>query len=321
MRTTIMLHCLKFSMALAVILSATSLVTANDDEKETKMDRATQKRLSRIWKTQTPVQGFDSIEMFEGMKSGQIEVIIKTKDEANLNLMVKNKSDKPLAIKMPPAFAAVPVMAQGLGGMGMGGGGGMGGMGGGGMGGMGGGGMGGMGGQGTGGGMGGGGGGGGFGGGGGGMGGMGGGGMGGGGVFNIPPGRMGKVALKTFCLEHGKPNPRPQMKYTIAPIEVLSTDPKVAEMCRMLANDEITQPVAQAAAWNTANGLSWQELLVKNRVELMGGYFERYFSPQQLMMAQQVVRISQLRADERAKQMKDSEKPNYTKSGEYSEAK
>ncbi|MFP6750298.1 MAG: hypothetical protein VB855_01365 [Pirellulaceae bacterium] len=85
------------------------------------------------------------------MKSGQIEVIIKTKDEANVNLMVKNNSDKPLAIIMPPAFAAVPVMAQGLGGMGMGGGGGGmggmggGGMGGGGMGGRGGGGMGGMG--------------------------------------------------------------------------------------------------------------------------------------------------------------------------------
>ena len=281
MRTTNMMKWLKFSMAFVAVLFATSLVTANDDEKETKVDRADQKRLSRVWKTQTPVQGFDSVEMFDGMKSGQIEVIIKTKDEANANLMVKNNSDKPLAIIMPPAFAAVPVMAQGLGG-GMGGG-----MGGGGMGG----------------------------------GGMGGGGMGGGGVFNIPPGRVGKVALKTFCLEHGKPNPRPQMDYTIAPIEVLSSDPKVAEMCRMLANDEITQPVAQAAAWNTANGLSWQQLLVKNRVQLMGGYFERYFSPQQLMMAQQVVRISGLRADERAKQMKDSEKPKYTSSGEYSEAK
>jgi len=320
MRTTNMMQWLKFSMAFIAVLFATSLVTANDDEKETKVDRAEQKRLSRIWKTQTPVQGFDSVEMFDGMKSGQIEVIIKTKDEANANLMVKNNSDKPLAIIMPPAFAAVPVMAQGLGGMGMGGGGGgMGGMGGGGMGG---GGMGGGMGQGTGGGMGGGGGGGGFGGGGGmGGGGMGGMGGGGGGVFNIPPGRVGKVALKTFCLEHGKPNPRPQMDYTIAPIEVLSSDPKVAEMCRMLANDEITQPVAQAAAWNTANGLSWQALLVKNRVQLMGGYFERYFSPQQLMMAQQVVRISGLRADERAKQMKDSEKPKYTSSGKYSEAK
>ena len=325
MRTTNMLTWLKFSMAFVAVVSVASLLTANDDEKAAKVDRAEQKRLSRVWKTQTPVQGFDSVEMFAGMKSGQIEVIVKTKDEANLNVMVKNKTDKPLAIEMPPAFAAVPVMAQGLGGggMGMGGmggmGGGMGGMGGGGMGGMGG-----MGGQGIGGGMGGGMGGGGMGGmGGGGMGGMGGGmgGMGGGGVFNIPPGRVGKLAIKTFCLEHGKPNPRPAMKYTIAPIETLSTDPKVAEMCRMLANDEITQQVAQAAAWNTANGLSWQELLVKNRVELMGGYFERYFTPQQLMMAQQVVRIAGLRAEERAKYMKDLEMKNYTKSGEYSESK
>ncbi|MCH2179545.1 MAG: hypothetical protein MK106_12155, partial [Mariniblastus sp.] len=152
MRTTNMLTWLKFSMAFVAVVSVASLLTANDDEKAAKVDRAEQKRLSRVWKTQTPVQGFDSVEMFAGMKSGQIEVIVKTKDEANLNVMVKNKTDKPLAIEMPPAFAAVPVMAQGLGcgGMGMGGmgGGGMGGMGGGGMGGMGG-----MGGQGVGGGM------------------------------------------------------------------------------------------------------------------------------------------------------------------------
>ena len=96
-----MLHWLKFSMALVAVISVAASVNANDDEKETKLDRAEQKRLSRIWKTQTPVQGFESVEMFAGMKSGQIEVVIKTKDEANANLMVKNNSDKPLAIEMP----------------------------------------------------------------------------------------------------------------------------------------------------------------------------------------------------------------------------
>ena len=81
MRTSNMFTWLKFSMAFVAVVSVASMLTANDDEKATKVDRAEQKRLSRIWKTQTPVQGFDSVEMFAGMKSGQIEVIIKTKDE------------------------------------------------------------------------------------------------------------------------------------------------------------------------------------------------------------------------------------------------
>ena len=38
MRTTNMMKWLKFSMAFVAVLFATSLVTANDDEKETKVD-------------------------------------------------------------------------------------------------------------------------------------------------------------------------------------------------------------------------------------------------------------------------------------------
>jgi hypothetical protein len=163
--------------------------------------------------------------------------------------------------------------------------------------------------QGVGGGMGGGMGGGGFGGGGMGGGGMGGGGMGGGGgFFNIPPGRVGKTSLKTFCLEEGKPDPRSRIEYRIQPLTDLNSDPKIFEMCRMLANDEIAQPVAQAAAWNVANGLSWQELLFKNRIERMDGSFERYFHPQHLVIAQRVTVASAQRAEARAKWLKEQQK-------------
>jgi hypothetical protein len=53
--------------------------------------------------------------MFAAMESGSIQVVIKTKDSSEANIIVTNKSDKPLSIEMPAAFAAVPVMAQGLG--------------------------------------------------------------------------------------------------------------------------------------------------------------------------------------------------------------
>ena len=143
---------------------------------------------------------------------------------------------------------------------------------------------------------------------GGGGGGLGGGGRGGGGgVFNIPPGKVGKVSLTTVCLEHGKPNPNLKMNYTIAPLSKVTSDKSVEEICRMLASDEVVQPVAQAAAWNITDGLSWQKMLVLNRLERMDGYFERFFTPNQLAFAQRVVAAAGERAEARAKLMKDDD--------------
>ena len=277
MRTS-MTKWIPLTLAVTALLALTSLTNAQETspnakeksaaaklaKQEQKEKRAEKVRTSRIWKTAAPVAGFESAEMFAAMEEGSIEVVIKTVDEKKSNLMVKNTSDKPLAIVMPETFSAVPVMRQGgFGGGGLGGGG----LGGGGL----------------------------------------GGGRGGGGVFNIPPGKVGKLSLTTVCLEHGKPNPRAAMDYEIKPLSAVTTDPKVAEICRMIANDEITQPVAQAASWSITDGLSWQEMLVKNRIERMDGYFERFFSPNQVAFAQQVVAVAAQRAEERREAMKDDD--------------
>ena len=139
----------------------------------------------------------------------------------------------------------------GMGGMGgmMGGGGGQGmggGMGGGGMGGMmGGGGMGGM--------M-----------GGGGMGGMGGGGM--GGMMRIDADVPRKMTVATVCLNHGKADPNPRIKYKLVRLAEVNDSPVIEEFCKALAAGKVSQNTAQAAAWHVANGLSWQELVHKPRV-------------------------------------------------------
>lgn len=317
---TMMSSWMKFSVVVVTAIAVSGFSHAQDAVKtktEKESARAKQvekKRLNTISKTQTPVEGFESIELFEAMAAGEIKVIIRANSAAKSNLIVENTSDKPLAIVMPQAYSAVPVMRQigqiggGLGGGGLGGGG-LGG------GGLGGGGLGGGGQQGIGGGFGGGAGGGGFGGGG--LGGGGFGGGGGGGVFNIPPGRIGRAALKTVCLEEGKPDPKSRIEYRIQPLSELNSDPKIFEMCRMLANDEITQPVAQAAAWNVANGLSWNELLVKNRIERMDGSFERYFHPQHVRLAQQVAVASAQRAEARAKWLKEQESSSSQAKYEY----
>lgn len=224
------------------------------------------------------------VELFEGMAAGTIEVSFIPADSRSANVIIKNKTDKPLTIKLPDAFAGVPVLAQfdgGMGGdMGMGGGGGLGG-GGGGMQGMGGGmggmGMGGMG----------------------GMGGFGGGGFGGmgGGFFNVAPEKSGKMKVTTVCLEHGKTEPSPRVKYTIKPISALTSDPRVIEVCKMVGRGEVRQDVAQAAAWHLADGLSWQELAAKDRVQSRFGNV-KYFSPQVLELAIQMVGVATARSNQ-----------------------
>jgi hypothetical protein len=212
-----------------------------------------------------------SVEMFQAMKDGTIEVKLVPKDSSGGNVLITNKSDKPLTIKLPEAFAGVPVLAQ-AGGRGRGAGG-AGGMGGGMMQGVGGGMGGGMGGM------------------GGGMGGMGGGGMGGGGgggFFNVGPEKVGKIKVMTVCLEHGKQEPNMRVTYDVRPIETVTDKPEVAQLCKMVGNGEVSQNAAQAAVWNIANGLTWEELMNKDKAKHLDGSSEKYFSVQEIQQAHNI---------------------------------
>ena len=64
----------------------------------------------------------ETVELFAAMKSGDIEVKVIPKDSTEAAITIKNKTGKPLTIKVPPALAAVPVQAQFGGGGMMGGG-------------------------------------------------------------------------------------------------------------------------------------------------------------------------------------------------------
>lgn len=121
-----------------------------------------------------------------------------------------------------------------------------------------------------------------MGGGGGGMGGMGGG---GGGMFNVEPAKARKIKVECVCLEHGKPDPNARMKYTIIPLEQFTKDTKVIELCKMLGNGEIPRNAAQAASWHLTDDLNWEELAVKEKLRLSNGYFERYFTPDDIHLA------------------------------------
>ncbi|HEY5313591.1 MAG TPA: hypothetical protein VIK18_13780 [Pirellulales bacterium] len=195
-----------------------------------------------------------SVEMFAGIKAGQIEVKFIPKDSTTGRIFIKNKTDKPLRVALPNAAGAVPILAQmggGMGGMSGGSGGGMQSMG------MGGGGMGG--------------------------GGMGGGGMGGGGgMFNVAPEKVAEIKVPCVCLDHGKAEPRPTATYQLRPIENVTTKTGVRELCGMLG--QIPQRVAQAAAWHLNSGMSWQQLAEKE-IHRADGTSYPYFDPAEINMA------------------------------------
>ena len=216
-----------------------------------------------VSKSLKPAEGHEEVELFAGIADGTVEVQFIPKDATRATVIFKNKTDRPISVRLPSAFAGVPVLAQGIG-AGVGG---MGGMGGG-MGGMGGlGGLGGMG----------------------GMGGM-------GGFMNLAPEKVARVRVGTMCLEHGKEDPNPHIKYEIRPIAEFTDKPEVAELCRMIANDEIPQNVAQAAAWHLMDGLTWEQLAAKDRVRMSNGYAEKWFSYQELVFAQRAVMVASERA-------------------------
>ncbi len=217
------------------------------------------------------------IELFAAMESGEIEVKVFPKDDKGGNITIKNNTDKPLTIKVPEAFAGVPVLAQGLGGCpggGFGGCPGGGGMGGGNQG---------------------------FGGGmmGGGMGGMGMGGMGGmgGGFFNVAPDKVVKAKFAAVCLDHGKEDPNPRIEYKLIPIDEYAKNPAVTEVIKLMLAGKLDQHSAQAAAWHLQNGLSWEELAKKIGVKHLDGSVEAYFSPVNLQRALAATRIAKERAE------------------------
>jgi len=216
------------------------------------------------------------IDVLDAESRGLVTVRYIPNDSRSAQIIVGNLSGRPLSLRMPPAFAGVPVLAQMGGGGGGFGGGGMGGMGGGQMTGGGGGGlnnqgMNGMG-------------------GGGGMGGMGG--MGGGGAFAIPAEKTRVLKVTTVCLEHGKPEPSSRMPYRLAAIESVSTDPALTLVLEALGRGEISQKIAQAAAWHLANGLGWDRLAAE-KIDHAGGVpDEPYFSAGELMAARQVVGLA-----------------------------
>lgn len=208
-----------------------------------------------------------ALALFAAAEAGQIELKVIPKDARQATILISNKSDRPLRIQLPEAFAAVPILAQGD----VAGGGNIGGR----SSGFGGGGI-----QSFGGGFG---------------GGLGGAGF-GGGLFDVASEEVARLKVATICLEHGKRDPKPKIPFQLKPIEAVTSDVRLQEVCKMLGRGEIAQTSAQAAAWHLLAGLSWDELAAKVKVRHLNGEVEHYFNPADLAVAIQATAEATRRA-------------------------
>ena len=217
----------------------------------------------------------EQVELFKAMEDEKIETKLISKSSLEGNLLIENKTDKPLTVKMPPSFVGVHVLPQygddGGGGAGGGGGGAQttgGGAGGGGLGGGAGGGYGAA-------------------------------GSGGNGLFSVPAEKIVSLPYKSVCLEHGKAEPRPKMTYEIRPVDSFTEDPALTELLGMVASGRLEGRSAQAAAWHMANDMSWEELAAKTTRNFTGT--RRYFTRDQIRQGQDLQATAVGRAREKAK--------------------
>ena len=198
----------------------------------------------------------EPVGLFEAMEHGQAEVTFIAKSDEEARLLITNKTDQPLNVQLPAAFAGVPALAQFGGGGGRGGGGGGRGGGGGG------------GGQQS------------VGGGGGGLG--GGGGGGGGGFFSIPPDKTAKINFAVLCLDHGLRDPNSSTPYKIVPASQHIDNPAVIALLQAFGTGELDHAAAQAAAWHLNSGLTWDELAAKLQGTRRSLSRPPYFSSEQI---------------------------------------
>jgi hypothetical protein len=114
----------------------------------------------------------------------------------------------------------------------------------------------------------------------------------GGGAFSIPPERTLTFRVQTVCLEYGKPEPSTRMPYKLGRAEAFSSDPKLSIVLEGLGRGELSQKVAQAACWHIASGLTWEKLAAEKIDHAGGTPDEPYFSRAELLAAHRVVAVA-----------------------------
>jgi hypothetical protein len=227
----------------------------------------------------------EPVDLFQAIDDRQVDVTFIAKNDHDARVLIKNNTKQPVSLKMPAAFAGVPLAQFGGGGGARGGGGRGGSTGGGGgqqqsVGGGGGGGLG------------------------------GGGGGGGGGFFSVPPEETAKVDVEVVCLDHGLRTPNGAAAYKMVPAEEFLEDkPEVVELLAAFGRGELQHQAVQAAAWNLNSEVSWEQLAAKlqgtRRSTSRPPYFTRQEIQAGMAYANEAKRLAEVNAEQYAKNKKE----------------
>ena len=110
--------------------------------------------------------------------------------------------------------------------------------------------------------------------------------------FTVLPGASLAVKVPTVCLDHGRREPMPRMPYQLVAFEKVSQDPKVALILGGLASGQLSQKVAQAAAWHLSSGRTLEQLAAEV-IDMAGGDPDQpVFSAAELAAARRAVDIA-----------------------------
>jgi hypothetical protein len=178
---------------------------------------------------------YADIDLFEAQKANNISIQYIANNEKHGQLIIENKTDKPLSIKLPQSFGLIPVLAQvgfnnggiqpfnngrnagfnnggiqqnsfqQLGG-----------------------------------------------------------GFGNNAFANIKPHGKSVIKTNTICLDYGLRTPNTRSKYTLVKLDEISNDSRLDYAIEKFSNNDITQQTAQVLGWHINSGLSWKDLYNTN---------------------------------------------------------
>jgi len=208
-----------------------------------------------------------TIEMFDGMKSGDLDVKIIPHNASHAQLVIKNNTQQPMNVHLPDAFAAVPVLAQqqGVGSrtttsgsgsnnnknQGTGSSGSQ---------------------------------------------------RQSGGAFNVAAEQVVKIKVPLLCLDYSKAEPNARVPYEVRPIDSYTSVPEIQDLCKLLGEGKLDHQAAQAAAWHLANQMSWDQLKnLRKYPHLPAFYAQKYFTPTQISEAMKITDQAMKMAEARTK--------------------
>ena len=109
------------------------------------------------------------------------------------------------------------------------------------------------------------------------------------GFFSIPAEMVISLNFNSVCLEHGKPEPGPNSKYTLAPISKISRDPVLYQLLKVVRSGKVDTKAAQAAAWHQASKMSFQQLSEKMNTPLGALTQTPDFTRSQILAAEELI--------------------------------